>query len=224
MPKPAFRVILNAIVLFFAPAALFAADTNAAMLYENGTIWVNGGSIPNASAIFSGDLIQTKADSVASINAPGSLVTVQPDSLIQFQATSVKLEHGEVRVSTSKAMSAQAGEVSVTPASSSWTDFAVKHVDGRVEIAARKGDLLLKNESGTTTLAEGQQATLSDSAASTSKKKGGGAAIAAKGPISSSLGAYVAGGLAAGSLTTWVLIQGDDPISPSQPRKSVSGR
>ena len=218
MPKAGFRLLLNAIVLFFAPAALFAADTNAAMLYENGTTWVNGSSIPNASAIFAGDLVQTKSDSVASINAPGSVITVQPDSLIQFESSSVKLEHGTVTVSTSKAMSAQAGEVSVTPASNAWTEFDVKHADGTVQIAARKGDLLLKDETGTSTLAEGQEASLNDSPASTSKRKGGGAAVAAKGPITNSLGAYLTGAVAAGGLTIWVLKQGDDPISPSKPK------
>jgi hypothetical protein len=40
----------------------FAADSAAAMMYANGTAWINGGNIPKSSAIFVGDLVQTKAN------------------------------------------------------------------------------------------------------------------------------------------------------------------
>ena len=39
------------------------------MLYTNGAAWVNGAHVPRtSSAIFSGDLLQTRSDSVANIN------------------------------------------------------------------------------------------------------------------------------------------------------------
>ncbi|PYX12104.1 MAG: hypothetical protein DMG84_22485, partial [Acidobacteria bacterium] len=34
--------------------------------------WLNGDSVPRTSAVFSGDLVQTKADAVVHINATGS--------------------------------------------------------------------------------------------------------------------------------------------------------
>jgi hypothetical protein len=55
------------------------------MLYTKGTAWINGGNVPKSSAIFSGDLGQTKTDSVASIKAPGTSVLVFSDSPIQFR-------------------------------------------------------------------------------------------------------------------------------------------
>jgi hypothetical protein len=54
------------------------------------------------SAIFSGDLVQTTKDSVANINATGSTVLVLNDSLVQYEGSKVKLEHGGISVSTSE--------------------------------------------------------------------------------------------------------------------------
>src|SRR6266436_1484612 len=102
MRNSSLRATLSCILMFLLPASMFAADTSAAMLYTNGTAWINGGTVPKSSAIFSGDLVQTKADSVASIKAPGTSVLVSSDSLVQFQGDSVKLEHGGMNVGTSK--------------------------------------------------------------------------------------------------------------------------
>jgi ferric-dicitrate binding protein FerR (iron transport regulator) len=52
----------------------------------------------------------------------------------------------------------------VSPAATSgWTEFEVKDVDGTVQIAARKGDLTISDDSGTSTLPQGQQTTRDES-------------------------------------------------------------
>jgi hypothetical protein len=123
---------------------MLAADSSAATLYTNGTAWINGGNVPKSSAIFSGDLVQTKTDSVASIKAPGTSVLIFSDSLVHYQGTAVKLEHGSGNVGISKSMAAQVGGLKVEPAArSSWTEFEVRDTDGAVRIIARKGDLRL---------------------------------------------------------------------------------
>jgi len=66
------RAVLSCMLIVLLPASMFAADSTAAMLYINGTAWLNGSSVPKSSAIFSGDLVQTRSDSVASIKAPGN--------------------------------------------------------------------------------------------------------------------------------------------------------
>jgi ferric-dicitrate binding protein FerR (iron transport regulator) len=137
----------------------FAADQPAAMLYSHGTALLNGDSIARSSAIFSGDLVQTNAGSAANINASGSIVLVHNDSLVQYQGNAVNLEHGTVSISTSKSMATRAGDVTVSPAASVWTEFEVRDVDGKVQIAARTGDLTISDDTGTTTLAQGQQTT-----------------------------------------------------------------
>jgi len=56
------RAVLSWLLVVVLPASMFAADSSAAMLYSNGTAWINGGYVPKAQALFSGDLVQTKTD------------------------------------------------------------------------------------------------------------------------------------------------------------------
>src|SRR5580700_6820099 len=142
MGMAAFRKLASCVLLLVVPGSLMAADSGAAMLYADGAAWLNGSHVPNSSAIFSGDLVQTRSDSAANIHAPGSSVTILGDSLVEFEGASLKVEHGGVSVSTSKGLATTAGAVSVAPASiASWTEFNVIDTDGTVRIAARKGDL-----------------------------------------------------------------------------------
>jgi len=212
MSMTAFRKLASCVLLLIFPAAGFAADSGAAMLYTNGAAWLNGSHIPRSSAIFSGDLVQTRSDSVANINAPGSSITVQSDSLVQFEGSSLKVEHGGVMVSTSKGIATTAGDVKVAPASSSWTEFNVTDVDGLVRIAARKGDV---------TLAQGQETTRDESTDQSdnkkNKKRATGAAPAAGGGILNSPIAMGLGAAAIAGVTTWVLLQNNNPASPSVP-------
>jgi len=225
MGKSAFRRMVSCVLLILFPAAMFAADSNAAMLYTNGAAWVNGIHVPRpSSAIFSGDLLQTRFDAVANINQSGSTITVQSDSLVQFEGASVRIEHGGVTVSTSKGVATTAGDVKVTPASFSWTEFNVVDVDGTVHIAARKGDLLISDGKEVSTLAQGQETTRDESSSDTdqqgkkkNRKRAAGAAPAAGGGILSSPIAVGIGGGAIIGIATWVLVKTDDPASPSVP-------
>src|ERR1700736_5553996 len=98
MGESAFRKLACCVLVISFPALMFAADNSAAMLYTNGTAWVNGAHVPRASSsIFSGDLLQTRSDSVANINSPGSTITVFSDSLIQFEGSSLRIESGNLR-------------------------------------------------------------------------------------------------------------------------------
>jgi hypothetical protein len=217
--------IVSCMMVVIFPAALFAADQPAAMLYSHGTALLNGDSIARSSAIFSGDLIQTSADSAANINASGSIVLVLNESLVKYQGNAVELEHGGVTISTSKAMATRAGDVTVSPAASVWTEFEVRDVDGTVRIAARKGDLTISDDTGTTTLAQGQETTRDESQSQSQddnskkkkKKKGAGAAPAAGGGsiLSSPWTIGIGGGVVVGA-TTWVLLQSSTPVSPSK--------
>jgi hypothetical protein len=224
----AFRRMVSYVLLFLFPAAMFAADSNAAMLYTNGAAWVNGAHVPRtSSAIFSGDLLQTRYDSVANINEPGSSITVQSDSLVQFEGASVRIEHGAVTVSTSKEVATTAGDVKVTPASFSWTEFNVVDVDGTVRIAARKGDLTINDGKDVVTLAQGQETTRAETSSDTDKdskvakkknrKRAAGAAPAAGGGILNSPTAVGIGGGVIVGVAAWVLIKNDNPASPSKP-------
>jgi hypothetical protein len=213
--------ILSCVTVVVLQAALFAADQPAAMLYTHGTALLNGNSITRSSAIFSGDLVQTNASSAANINASGSIVLVLNDSLVQYQDHALKLEHGGVTISTSKLLATRAGSVIVSPVASVWTEFEVRDVDGQVQIAARKGDLTISDDRGTTTLAQGQETTRqeSDSQEDNKKKKKKRAAAATPAAGGGVLNSPVAIGIGAGAIlgvTAWVLVKSDDPASPSK--------
>jgi hypothetical protein len=217
MLRALYLKILSCLMIIIFPAAMFAADQASAMLYSHGTALLNGTNVPRSSAIFSGDLVQTNRDSVANINATGSSVLVLNDSLIQYEGNRVSLEHGGVTVSTSKSLATHVGGVTVSPASSAWTEFEVRDVDGTVRIAARKGDLTVSDDKGTTTLAQGQETTREESQKEKDKnrKKKGGAASApgATGGILDSPVAIGIGTAAIVGVAAWAVIQGDDAVS-----------
>jgi hypothetical protein len=207
------------LMVAIVPTSLLAADLGAAMLYANGTAWLNGSTVPRSSAIFPGDLVQTKPDAVANINAWGSSVIILPDSLVKFEGSAISVQHGGVSVGTSKRIVARAGEVTVTPASNAWTVFEVADANGTVQIVARQGEVSVSDGSETTTLAQGQQTTRDDSqdGKKKTKRRGGGAVPAGRAAIMDSPIAIALGAGGTAALVTWVLLQDDDPLSPSRP-------
>ena len=222
MSWSAFRGLVSGVLVVLLPVASFATDSNPAMLYTNGAAWINGAHVPRPSlAIFSGDLLQTRSDSVAHINQSGSSVTVIADSLVKFEGSSVRIDHGGVDVSTSKQMATTAGDVKVSPASNVWTEFNVTDFDGTVRIAARKGDLLVSDGQNTVTLPQGQETTRDETAPDSSgkkkKKRAAGAPPAAGGGILNSPWAIGAGAAAIGGVAVWVLTRNDEPASPAKP-------
>ena len=222
MSQSAFRSGVCCLLAILFPAQMMlAGETASAMLYTNGAAWLNGSEVPKSAAVFSGDMLQTRPDSTASIQSNGSSVMVLADSLVKFEEPAVELEHGAVRVTTSRGLAARAGDVTVKPAANTWTEFQVTDVDGRVQIAANKGDVTVQDDKGTTTVTQGQQTTRDDTADTEKKKKKhrrrAGAATAAGGGIMSSA-PVVYGGLAAvGGAAVWIWTRDESPVSPSCP-------
>ncbi len=225
MNKLVFSKMVSCVLLFLFPASMFAADSNAAMLYSNGGASVNGADVRHSSSvIFSGDLLQTQSDSAANINAPGSSIIVLPDSVVQFEGSSVRIAHGGIAVSTSRGVATTAGDVKIAPASKSWTQFDVIDVDGTVRIAARKGDVAVSDSKGTVTLAQGQETTRDESSDPSTKEKkkkkkrsGDGAAEGTSGAILDKALAVGIGAAAVAGIATWALVQSGNPVSPSKP-------
>jgi hypothetical protein len=219
MSSSPLRAVVSVLLLALFPTQMFAGESASAMLYTNGSAWLNGDNVPKSAALFTGDMLQTRNDSTASIQANGSNVMVLADSMVKFQGAFVELEHGGVRVSTSRGLAARAGDVTVRPAGASWTEFQVVDVDGRVQIAANKGDVTVQDSQGTTTVTQGQQTTRDDTNDADKKKRkrrrAAGAAPAAGGGIMSSP-AVVYGGLGvAGGVGIWLLLQDERPVSPA---------
>jgi hypothetical protein len=74
--------IWNVAFLLLFTSWMFGANSDAAMIYVNGAAAVNKVRAPRAAmALFPGDLLQTGANSAATINKSGSSITVLANSL-----------------------------------------------------------------------------------------------------------------------------------------------
>ena len=60
MHRSSLRNIFCWLLPAVVPASLLGANSGAAMLYVQGTAWLNGAAVPRTSAVFPGDLVQTK--------------------------------------------------------------------------------------------------------------------------------------------------------------------
>jgi hypothetical protein len=204
------------VILALFPFSLYAADNNAAMLYAKGTTWVNGGTVTDSTAVFPGDLVQTRYNSMANINASGSNVMVLSDSLVTFNGNGVSIDHGSVSIKTSRGLQTSAYDLTVRPVADSATEFDVSNTDGKVKIMAVKGDVSIADESGTSTLSQGQQ-TEREPTLAKKKRHNSGAAPAAGGGLLDSPIVVGAGTAAIGGLIIWVALQSAAPASPKTP-------
>ena len=160
------RQLLSIILLFSFSCATLGVDgpTPAAVLHASGKVQVNGTGSSAVTTLFSGDLIQTDADSVANITAGGSSVLVMPNASVKFLGNMVELTQGGMAIATSVGMSAMADGLTITPVSKKLSKFEVAEDQDSVVIAARQGNVSVSDGQQTSTVPEGQQ--------TTKKKKG----------------------------------------------------
>lgn len=214
------RKYLLACLVLALPTFLFAA--NSAMLtVSDGEAGLNGNDALRSSALFVGDTVSTRPDSVASINAEGSMVLVLADSSVQFEGNSVNISRGGVVVTTSQAMAVRAGKLSVAPVAQHSAKYEVSDSDGVVQIAAREGALAINDGTSTTILQEGQETTRQDSDQAGGHKTSKGAAPVGNGfHMSKKTALIVFGGAAAAGTTAAILLttgNGSHPVSPAAP-------
>lgn len=212
-------------MLVLCPLSLAAADTGSAVLHSEGGVWVNGFEIAGTTVIFPGDLLETKPGFVANLDAEGSSVLIQPESVVKFQGTFLTLEHGSVSVGTSTSMSVHVNCLRVEPISNERTQYDVTDNSGTVQVAAHKNDVNItqggapqkaSKESGSSqsaTVHEGQQATRDESTTCGAAIRPGAAGHALNTKWLE-IGASAGGGVL---LLCLLLCKGSNPISPSQP-------
>jgi ferric-dicitrate binding protein FerR (iron transport regulator) len=152
-------IVLCLLLVVVFGASLLPAQTGGAMLYANGNVKVNGQAAGDSTSIFPGDKVDVTESSSVSINRSGSSVVVSPNSSIKYDSSSVEIMSGTARVSTSKGMSAQAGQITVAP-KTGVAKFDVLKLDDKVTVASREGALTVNEGGRTITLTPGSSATL----------------------------------------------------------------
>jgi len=227
MSVPTLRNLVCWVMVVLLPLSLAAADTGAAVLHSQGGVWVNGFEVKGSTAVFPGDLLETKSGFVANLDSEGSSVLIQGESVVKFQGDYLVLEHGGVSVETSTSMSVHVNCIRVEPLSNDQTQYDVTDVSGKVEVAAHKNDVnirevgaLRKSSSETASASssivhEGQQATRDESTAcgASSRPQGTGSGLNTK-------WLEIGGGVGGGVLVLCLLLckgSKSTSVSPSQP-------
>jgi hypothetical protein len=160
------------VILF--PLSLAAADTGSALLHSSGGVWVNGTEVADSTPVFSGDTLETKPGFVANLDASGSSVLIQGESIVKFEGDHLTLEHGSVSVGTSTLLSVHVNCLKVEPITNDRTQYDVTDVNGTVQVAAHKNDVTIKmdgslrkasseSDSSSSVVHEGQQASRDES-------------------------------------------------------------
>jgi hypothetical protein len=222
---PEWRNLVYGVVIVVLPASLMAQDSGRALLHSDGGVWLNGNPAPNSSAIFPHDLVQTQKENSAKIDADGSAVTVQADTIVQFDGDELVFDHGSLQLNTSRGMKVRVNCLTVIPVTPERTQYDVTDVDGKVKVVAYKNDVTIHYQGAVTRkskhpasldviVREGEQASREERCGAPIRPT---EVIDAKGAILNSVWAKGAGVAAIGIFTCVGLCHGDDPVSPYKP-------
>lgn len=212
------------LMVVILPASIVAQESARAMLHDDGGVWLNEAPAPNTSAIFLNDLLQTQKGSLAKIDASGSAVTVQSDTIVQFEGDELVLDHGGLQVNTSRAMKVRVNCITVTPLTEEWTRYDVTDVNGRVMVAAYANDVKIHFQGvaarqsklaafSDVTVHQGEQVTREERCSAPTGPADGATTTA---PILNSTWARGAGIATIGIITCWALCRGAVPVSPTK--------
>jgi hypothetical protein len=230
-----FRRFLTWVLLILLPASLQAQETKPAILHTQGGVWVNSIEAADSSAVFPGDLLETRPGFSATLISDGSTVSLQPETIVKMEDNLLVLDHGSLLVGTITGMRVRVHCIKVIPVSpTDWTQYEVTDVNGSVQVVAHKKDVRIETEgshqktpgvSGTaggagtheggTIVHEGEQVSRRETELCGAPLRPTGAGV----PLNAKLiGAAAAAG---GGLLICLLAHcfggGSGPVSPSQP-------
>jgi hypothetical protein len=211
-------------LITIVPVSLLSQESAPALLRSSGGALVNKNSAPASIAIFPTDLIEIPKGAMARIEASGSSVDIHPESMVQYNTDELVLDHGSVSVNTARGLKVRVGCVTVTPENSAdWTRYDVVDVDGKVTVAALKGDVYLDShsnnpqparhsaESNRMIVREGEQKSRSEKCGSGSRPTPtDGAILNSPYAIGAGVGVVI-------GVTCWALCRGGAPVSPAIP-------
>jgi len=194
-----------------------------AILHTQGGVWVNGYEAHDSSAVFPGDVIETKPDSSANLSLDGSTVLIAPESVSKFQADLLELDHGGVSVVTTKSFKVRVNCILVVPVFNEWTQYVVTDVNRTVQVAARKLDVNVEHERGhgkeapepqpsqqRASVHEGEQKSYDESEVC-------GPAARPASALAGISPKWIAAGAAGAGILIWLLIHGGNPKTPASP-------
>ena len=210
------------------PVSSFAQDVSGAMLRSNGAgVLLNNAAAPASTAIFPNDLIETQKGGLARIEATGSSIDINSETMVQFGSDELVLDHGSLSVNTSRGLRVRVGCVTVTPVNpSTWTQYEVTDLDGKVTVHSLKSDVYLdarsKNPQDVKKPSHSTRDLVRETEQKSREEKCGGAYLKADrwpvlGAMMNSTAARIVGLGIVGTVACLGLCHDDDPISPHKP-------
>ena len=217
--------VICGVTIMIGPASLWAQTTGGALLYSEGGTWLNENPAPDTSAIFPDAVIQTQKGHTAKIDANGSTVMIQPETIVQFEGDELVLDHGWLQLNTARQLKVRVNCVTVVPLTPDRTQYDVTDIDGKIKVAAYKNDVKIQYKAAVTRRSrhsdssdiivhEGEQFTRDDKCGAAVRPAD---VVDAKGAILNSLWAKSAAVATVGALICLGLCRSDNPISASIP-------
>ena len=198
----------------------------AAILHAQSGVWVNGYEARDSSAIFPGDIIETKAGAAGNLVLDGSTVLLGPETVGKFQADAFELDHGTVSVGTTKSYKVRVNCLKVIPVANEWTQYVVTDVNRTVQVAAHKLDVNVSHE-GVPSKPTAENQASQNASVHEGEEKGFnesdicGAGAKPASPMSGVNPKWIAAGAAGTGILIWILVHGGGggktPVSSWQP-------
>jgi hypothetical protein len=228
MRESILRVFLGWTMILVVPLSLLGQNVPdqpaAAILHSQGGVWVNGYEAHDSTAIFPGDIIETKPGATGNLIVDGTTILLAPESVGKFQADIFELDHGSVSVGTTKSYKVRVNCLRVVPVVNEWTQYIVTDVNGNVQVAAHKLDVNVERESRGKPSPENeasQRASVHEGEEkSYSESEMCGAGPKPTSPLSGVNPKWIAAGAAGAGILIWILVRGGGgktPVSVSQP-------
>lgn len=211
------------------PVSVFSQDAAGGILQSNGAgVSVNHNPAPASAALFSKDLVETEKGAVARIEITGSTADINPETVVEFDADELVLNHGSLSVYTSHGLRVRVGCLMIAPVNAAdWTRYDVIDTDGRVSVKASQDDVYIDARSKNLQQIKRPQQSSRDivrqgNQSSPDEKCGAGypkapTAMPGIDAILNSPWALLTGGAAVSVIACLGLCHGDDPVSPAKP-------
>lgn len=125
----------------------------------SGVAALNGTAMKASTTIFSGDLLETGANSALTINAHGSTILIGANSRVHYFGDSIDLQLGSTQVNTSQKLKVETETIKIEPNSTS-AKFRVERAPHTVMIAALEKEVRVDNNGESTVVPPGSTVTL----------------------------------------------------------------
>lgn len=146
------RSLICVVLIVILPGTLVGQalpeQAGGAILHSDGGVWINGYEARDSSAVFPGDIIETKPGATANLSVDGSTVLLAPESVGKYNNDLFELDHGVVSVVTSKIFKVRVNCIRVIPVLNDWTKYVVADLNGTVRVSAQKLDVNVEHETG----------------------------------------------------------------------------